>query len=80
MGMLDGRFNVQNDVLRIVQPLVAGSNVITHNLGFVPTEVEIRDNITGDEISLRVTAETATTVTLFVPVAPLNPVRITLDV
>jgi hypothetical protein len=73
------------DTFRIVQPLVAGNNVIIHNLGAVAvgagfsTEVEVRDNATGATITARVVAETANSVTLFVPVA-VAAARITIDV
>jgi hypothetical protein len=70
--------SVQNDVVRIVQPLVAGNNVITHNLGFSPLMVEVRNNATGAIISARVIAESTNTVTIFVPVA-VALARISLD-
>jgi hypothetical protein len=68
----------QNDVFRVVQPLVAGNNVITHNFGFSPVEVEVRNNATGAIISARVVAESTNTVTIFVPVA-VALARISLD-
>jgi hypothetical protein len=68
----------QNDVLRLTQPLVAGNNVLTHNFGFAPVEVEVRNNATGAIISARVVAESTNTVTIFVPVA-VALARINLD-
>jgi hypothetical protein len=68
----------QNDVLRLVQPLVAGNNVLTHNLGFSPLMVEVRNNATGAIISATVVAESTNTVTIFVPVA-VALARISLD-
>lgn len=67
-----------DDVVRVNQPLVAGNNVITHNLGRSDVEVEIRNNANGSEISARVVAETVNTVTIFVPVAVAS-VRISID-
>lgn len=58
-----------NDVVRVVQPLVAGNNVITHNLGYSPVEVEVRNNANGAIISAQVVAESTNTATVFVPVA-----------
>lgn len=66
------------DVKRFTQPLVAGNNVITHNFGSAPVEVEVRNPTTGAEISVRVIAESATTVTIFVPVA-IASARISID-
>jgi hypothetical protein len=68
----------QNDVVRVVQPLVAGNNVITHNLGFAPVEVEVLNNATGSPISARVVGESTNTVTIFVPVA-VAAARISID-
>jgi hypothetical protein len=70
----------QNDVIRIVQPLVAGNNVIVDNAGFTARQIETRDNVTGAVLNLRVVAESTNSFTLFVPVEPLNPVRISIDV
>lgn len=81
MTMNAGGFNNQltvNDVFRVVQPLVAGNNVITHNLGFSPVEVEVRNNATGSEISVNVVAESTNSVTIFVPVA-VAQARISID-
>lgn len=69
----------QNDVFRVVQPLVAGNNVITHNLGFSPVEVEVRNNANGAIISATVVAESTNTTTIFVPVAVASA-RISIDV
>lgn len=66
------------DTFRVVQALVAGNNVITHNLGGSDVEVEVRNDATGAIISARVIAETPTTTTLFVPVA-VAAARITVD-
>jgi hypothetical protein len=68
----------ENDVKRFKQPLVAGNNVITHNFGFSPTEVEVRNDANGALISATVVGETNTTTTIFVPVAVLSA-RISLD-
>lgn len=75
---VNGIVTQQNDVLRLVQPLVAGNNVITHNFGFAPVEVEVRNNATGAPISATVVAESTNTVTIFVPVA-VAMARISLD-
>lgn len=66
------------DTVRVIQPLVAGDNTITHNLGNPAVEVEVRNNATGAIISARVTAEAANSFTLFVPVAVADA-RITVD-
>jgi hypothetical protein len=58
-----------NDVFRVVQALTAGNNVITHNLGFAPAMVIVRNNATGSMIDVNVVAETATAVTIYTPVA-----------
>lgn len=68
-----------DDVFRIVQPLVVGNNVITHNLGKAPVEIEVRNAATGAEISVSVVAETTTSVTISVPVAVASA-RISIDV
>jgi hypothetical protein len=57
---------------------VAGNNVITHNLGFSPVEVEVRNAATGAIITATVIAETINSVTIFVPVAVASA-RITID-
>jgi hypothetical protein len=75
---VNGIVTQQNDVVRLTQPLVAGNNVITHNFGFAPVEVEVRNNATGATISARVVAESTNTVTIFVPVA-VALARISLD-
>lgn len=76
----NGIVTAQNDVVRIVQALVAGNNVITDNAGFTARQIETRDNITGAVINLRVVAESTNSFTLFVPVAPANLVRISVDI
>ncbi len=74
----NGLFVQQNDVFRVTQPLVAGNNVITHNFGFSPVEVEVRNNATGAIITATVIAESTNSVTIFVPVA-VALARISLD-
>ena len=59
----------QNDVFRVVQPLVAGNNVITDNAGFTSRQIEVRNNVTGAEIAVRVIAESTNSFTIFTPVA-----------
>lgn len=56
---------------RVVQNLVAGANVITHNLALTNTAVivEVRDNTTGELTVVSVTNETANSVTLTVSMA-----------
>ena len=76
----NGLFVQQNDVFRVVQPLVAGNNVIVDNAGFTARQIETRDNVTGATLNLRVVAESTSSFTLFVPVAPANPVRISVDI
>ncbi|MGL5736911.1 MAG: hypothetical protein ACRCYS_18760 [Beijerinckiaceae bacterium] len=66
------------DVFRVIQPLVAGNNVIAHPLGLSPVEVEVRNNATGAEIAVRVVAESLTSVTINVPVA-VAAARISID-
>lgn len=70
--------NAPQDVVRVTQPLVAGNNIVTHNLGFSPVEVEVRNASTGAEIAVRVIAETVNNVTIFVPVAVASA-RISFD-
>jgi hypothetical protein len=67
----NGVSSQQNDVFRVVQPLVAGNNVITHNLGFAPVECEIRNNANGAIITHNVVAESTNSVTVSVGVAVL---------
>lgn len=81
MAMNVGIAGVQTspqDVVRVVQPLVAGNNVVVHNLGFSPVEVEVRNNATGALISATVVAETINNATIFVPVAVASA-RISFD-
>lgn len=66
------------DVVRVVQPLAAGNNVVTHNLGFAPVMVEVRNNASGAGITAQVVAESTNSVTLFVPVA-VAMARISID-
>lgn len=70
--------SVQNDVFRVVQPLVAGNNVIVDNAGFTAREVEVRNTATGAEIAVRVVAESTNSVTIFTPVAVASA-RISID-
>lgn len=65
-------------LFRVVAPLAAGNNVVTHNLGgATPALVEVRNNVTGAEVAVRVTAETANSVTITVG-APIASARITI--
>jgi hypothetical protein len=75
---VNGILSQQNDVFRVVQPLAAGNNVITHNFGFAPVEVEVRNNATGAIITATVVAESTNSVTIFVPVAVASA-RVSLD-
>lgn len=77
---VNGIVTQQNDIFRVVQPLVAGNNVIVDNAGFTARQIETRDNVTGAVLNLRVVAESTNSFTLFVPVAPANPVRISVDI
>lgn len=71
---------IQNpDVIRLVQPLVAGDNTITDNAGFTPREVEVRNNANGAIITARVISESTNSFVLFVPVAVASA-RISVDV
>jgi hypothetical protein len=57
---------------RAVQALVAGNNVITHNLGVLTpfaVQVEVRDNGTGAIVTARVVTETANSTTINVGAA-----------
>jgi hypothetical protein len=65
----NGIISQQNDVFRVVQPLVAGNNVITHGLGYSPVMVEVRNNANGAIISHNVVAESTNSVTISVGVA-----------
>lgn len=51
---------------RVVQTLVPGANIITHNLANSVIMVEVRDNTTGDEISVMVGETSANTCTITV--------------
>jgi hypothetical protein len=57
------------NLFRVVQALVVGPNVITHNLGQSAVMVEVRDNVTGADIAVAVTGETTTTTTINVSLA-----------
>jgi hypothetical protein len=75
----NGISSQQNDVFRVVQPLVAGNNVITHNLGFAPVMVEVRNNnAAGAIITHGIVAESTNSVTISVGVA-VAMVRISID-
>jgi hypothetical protein len=73
-----GLLATQADVITVTQPLVAGANVITHNLGFSGVEVTVRNALTGSLISASLTAFGLNTVTVDVPVAVVSA-RITID-
>lgn len=82
MAATMGAMSVQTptiDVFRVVQPLAAGNNVVTHNLGSLPVEVEVRNNATGASISATVTENSNNQITIFVPVAVASA-RISIDV
>lgn len=66
------------DVFRIVQPLVAGNNVITHGLGSAPVEVEVRNAANGAVITHRVVVEAPNAVTISVAVA-VGSARVSVD-
>lgn len=59
---------------RVVQGLSSGNNLITHNLGLsnTATIVEVRDNVTGSEISVRVLSESTNSLVINVPSALTN--------
>jgi hypothetical protein len=57
--------------------LPAGESTINHGLGHIPTEVQVRHDITGAEIILRVINETLNTVTFRLPTPQANA-RITI--
>lgn len=67
-----------DDVFRIVQPLVAGNNVITVPSGTANYEVEVRNAANGAIITARVVAETPTSFTINVAV-PVASAKITWD-
>jgi hypothetical protein len=66
------------DLFRTVQPLAAGPNIINHNLGQVPTVVQVFDNVSGQQHLCRVGNEGTTTVTIWC-VVPIANARITID-
>lgn len=45
---------------RTYQPLVVGSNLIVHNLGYSEVMVEVRNDATGELVACRVVNETTT--------------------
>jgi hypothetical protein len=59
-------FNNGINKVRLVQPLAVGNNVITINPPFLtaPSIVQVRDNTTGADIFVRVTAESTTSITI----------------
>ena len=61
--------NVEPDVTQLIQPLVAGNNVITTPLGTPVYEVEVRNNANGNIITAAVVAQTTTSFTINVAVA-----------
>lgn len=67
-----------DDVFRVVQPLVAGNNVIAVPSGTAVYEVEVRNAANGAIITARVVAETPTSFTINVPV-DVASARITWD-
>jgi hypothetical protein len=69
---------VTDDVYRIVQPLVAGDNIINHPLNKIPVEVEVRDATTGAIVQIRTINETATSVTIVAAVS-MASVKISID-
>lgn len=65
---------------RVVQALVAGTNLITHNLNLqapIASMVELRDDATGVTILARVSAEAPNTLTITVATA-VSAARITI--
>lgn len=80
-GGVNGIIVQQNDVYRqVISPVPAGNTVVTHNLGFSPVEVEVRDVLTGSLVSVRVTETSNNSVTLAFPVAIAAPgVRVSID-
>jgi hypothetical protein len=67
------------DLFRVVQPLVAGNNIIAHGLPGIATQVEVRNATTGAVITARVVSEIAGSTTIAVAVAVASA-RITIDV
>lgn len=59
---------------RIIQNLVAGNNIITHNLGLIDPRIilDSRINSTGAELDIRVVDEASNTITVFAAVATTN--------
>jgi hypothetical protein len=74
----NGVSSQQNDVFRVVQPLVAGNNVITHNGGFAVTQCEVRNNANGAIITHNVVAESTNSITISVGVG-VSMARVSLD-
>ena len=72
MGLTVGTNGIivqENDVTQLIQPLVAGNNVITTPLGTPVYEVEVRNNANGNIITAAVVAQTTTSFTINVAVA-----------
>jgi hypothetical protein len=70
MGMqAGGGAGKQNNVFRVTQALVAGTNAIVHNLGRLPTIVDVRDAPSGTPITASVTLESTTQIYISVGVA-----------
>lgn len=67
------------DVIRIVQPLVAGNNIITDNAGSAAREIQIRNTATGAQVTFTLVSESTNSFVIFVPVAVAS-VTISTDV
>ena len=74
-----GECKMDDDVFRVVQPLVSGNNTIVHGLGKSEVEVEVRNDSTGAIISAIIVTENINDTVIFVPVAVANA-RISIDV
>jgi hypothetical protein len=60
---------VEPDVVQVIQPLLAGNNVISTPTGTAVYEVEVRNHANGNIITAAVVAQTATSFTVNVAVA-----------
>lgn len=65
---------------RIIQNLVAGNNVITHNLGLTDPRIilDSRLDSTGGALDIRVVNESSNTITVFATV-PITNARLTIN-
>lgn len=65
---------------RIIQDLVAGNNIITHNLGLIDPRImlDARLNNTGSQLDIRVVNESSNTITVFASV-PITNARLTIN-